>query len=117
MNDNLVALVEQESKQIERKRVILEKIGQGIRGDELMKKAFPPRRWVVDGVLPQGELAVLSGKKGSGKTLLALNLVQSISSGLDFIGLKTNPTKALFISLEMGPRTIQTRLGESRIPF
>lgn len=117
MNDSFVTQIETEAKNQERKRAMLEKIGKGIRGDELMKKIFPPLRWIVEGVLPQGELCVLSGKKGSGKTLLALNLVQTVSSGIDFLGLKTNTTKMLFISLEMGSRTIQTRLGESRLPW
>lgn len=117
MTEQLMQQVENEAKALERRRCLLDKIGKGIRGDLLMTTVFPPRRMVIDGILVRGELCALSGPKGSGKTLLSLNMAQASSAGLPFLGLQSHPTKTLYISLEMGPRTIQTRLGESRIPW
>jgi RecA-family ATPase len=48
---------------------------------------IPPRRWIVDQRIPEGEPGIMSGDGGTGKTKLALQLAASIAAGLqDWIG-------------------------------
>jgi hypothetical protein len=47
-----------------------------------------PTRWLVKGVLPAGELAVMFGESGSGKSFLALDICAAIARGIDWRGHK-----------------------------
>ena len=52
-----------------------------IRHDEIT-----PRSWLVYQWLPAGELALLAGAGGTGKSLLALQLCYAVATGTDFLG-------------------------------
>lgn len=41
----------------------------------------PPRRWLVQGLLPAGRVALLTGEGGVGKSWLALQLASGVASG------------------------------------
>lgn len=77
----------------------------------LMKKTFPPRKWVVDGLIGTG-LTLFSGVPKIGKSWLTLALSEAASTGrkfLDFYDVKKTPT--LHLSLEDGERSIKERRG------
>jgi len=58
--------------------------------------------WVLDGLLHQQGLGIITSPPGVGKTQFSLNLALSIASGTNFIHWKvTRPRKVLFLSLEM----------------
>lgn len=50
----------------------------------------PPVEWIVRGVLPKAELAVIYGESGSGKSNLALDMAAAIGAGVDWCGHKTS---------------------------
>mgnify|MGYP001616429289 FL=1 len=43
----------------------------------------PPRRWIVEGLVPQGAVTMLGGDGGVGKTLLAQQLATAAVLGRD----------------------------------
>ena len=50
-------------------------------GDAWPLEEPPPRRWLIQGWLPVGRVALLSGKAGQGKSRLALQLAAALASG------------------------------------
>lgn len=49
----------------------------------------PPRRWIVDGLIPVGAVTLLSGDGALGKSLLALQLQAACAIGANWIGQAT----------------------------
>ena len=47
-----------------------------------------PTKWVVDGYIPEGVVTLLVSAGGRGKTLLSVQLITAVSSGIDFLGHK-----------------------------
>jgi len=47
---------------------------------ELRDKVFPPTRWAVNGILPEG-LTILAGDPKAGKSLMAVDICSAIASG------------------------------------
>jgi hypothetical protein len=65
---------------------------------EFLKR--PPMRWIIPGVLPQAELAVIYGESGSGKSFLAYDMLTAISQGIKWRGLPTLQGNVLYIAAE-----------------
>lgn len=64
-------------------------------------KAEPrPRAYMVDRWLATGSAALLAGCGGAGKSLLGQLLCTCVSMGLDFLGCKTTPASATYITCE-----------------
>lgn len=59
-----------------------------------------PLRWIIKGVLPQADLAVLYGESGSGKTFMALDMVAAIALGQPWRGLKVHQGAVVYIAAE-----------------
>lgn len=57
-------------------------------------------RWIVSGVLPEAELAVIYGESGSGKSFLAYDMAASISRGIEWNGHKTVKGNVAIIAAE-----------------
>jgi AAA domain len=55
-------------------------------GSELMATEPTPRRWLVNGLIPFGQITLLSGDGGTGKSLLAVQLGISAASGCPWFG-------------------------------
>ncbi len=80
-----------------------------IDADSLMNTYIPKLDYRVETLLPHG-LNILGGAPKIGKSMLVLYLCDCISKGNDFLGLKTNKSPVLYISLEDTARRLQTRL-------
>jgi hypothetical protein len=61
---------------------------------------LPPPKWLVKGVLRQGELAVIYGQPGCGKTFVAVDLAVRVAHGLDWYGSQVTKGPTLYIAAE-----------------
>lgn len=76
--------------------------------ESLMSREFPPLRWLVDGLIPEG-LTLLAGRPKIGKSWLALDLCLSAPAGQYVLGRPTEPGPALYLALEDSERRLQAR--------
>jgi hypothetical protein len=82
---------------------------KGITLKELMKKKFPPRKWVVENLIGPG-VSILSGASKIGKSWIALELGRTASTGGKFLDHYTvNKTPTLYLSLEDDEQGIKER--------
>jgi hypothetical protein len=72
----------------------------------------PPRRWVVDQWLPHGSLALLSGRGGTGKSLLLQQLATCIAGGTEFFGTKTTSGRVIALLTEDDGDEVRRRQGD-----
>lgn len=79
-------------------------------GKDLFHRVYPPRQFLIDGILARGNLAMLGGRPKSGKSWLAFQLAQAIDTGLPFLGKATTKTNVLYMALEDGDQRIHERL-------
>jgi hypothetical protein len=79
--------------------------------DELIQR--PPRvdAWIAQGLLAEGQLAILSAKTGSYKTWIMLQLALSIARGQPYFGLPVKQSGVLYIDEENGADEIQRRIA------
>lgn len=76
---------------------------------DLQQKQFKEIKWIVDGVIPTGNIMLASRPKMR-KTWLALQLSMAIASGRDFLGYKCFKGDVLFLGLEDNERRLQNRI-------
>ncbi|MDD3493145.1 MAG: AAA family ATPase, partial [Candidatus Thermoplasmatota archaeon] len=82
-----------------------------ITGADLAKKEFPPIRWAVPGLLPEG-YGILGGRPKIGKSWLAFDLALAVASGGYAIGSNEYPVESgtvLYLALEDNERRLQER--------
>ena len=78
--------------------------------DELISCNFPPVRELVPGLIPCGEVLLVSAPK-LGKSWMVLQLAFAAASGGSFMGLDPIPSRpVLYLAMEDGPRRISRRL-------
>lgn len=78
--------------------------------DDLAGREFPPLRWIVPELLPEG-LTILGGKAKMGKSWLVLGLAIAVAAGGRAIGsIAVEGGPVLYLALEDGPRRTQARL-------
>jgi hypothetical protein len=66
--------------------------------------------WLIEGLLIEGETAVLYGEPKVGKTFAAIDMALSIATGRDFHGRPTGrPRPVIYVIGEGNPRLFQTR--------
>lgn len=80
----------------------------------LLDADFPPLRWVVERLLPEG-LVFLAGRPKRGKSYAALQIAIDVVSGRHSFG-QTTTGKVLYLALEDSARRLQTRLQQMRAP-
>jgi RecA-family ATPase len=69
------------------------------------------QRWLAEGRAPSGDLTILSGNGGSGKTEIAVELLVSVAAGLgDWLGCIVETGSALFISCEEPEDNVRDRV-------
>jgi hypothetical protein len=76
---------------------------------ELLQKEFPPPRWLVDHLIPDGA-SLLVGSPKTGKSWLALGLAVAVATGSRALGAGTTVGDVLYLALEDGERRLQYRL-------
>lgn len=78
---------------------------------DLMAATFPPPRWAVPGIVPEG-LSLLAGMPKVGKSWMSLGWGLDIAAGqpaFGTIGVQAGPV--LYLALEDPPRRLQFRIG------
>ena len=76
----------------------------------LLREEFPPIRWVVPDILPEG-VTILAGKPKLGKSWLAMDLCLGVAFGGAVLGTKrVEGGLCLYLALEDSPRRLQRRL-------
>lgn len=76
---------------------------------DLSNLDIPPVRYIVDKIILERGITILGGEPGEGKSLLALDLAISISTGSDFLGYKTTESPVFYIDEENDLSLIKTR--------
>lgn len=82
------------------------------RASELHGVPVPSREWLVDGLVPSRTVTLLSGDGGTGKSLLALQLAASVSSGGLWLGRQVSTGGAVFLSAEDDEDELHRRLAD-----
>ena len=103
--------------QRERDAVLLENVRSG---EWLDQQEFPPLRYAIPGVIPEG-FTVLAGAPKVGKSWLILSLCLAVASGGKALGcLDVEPRDVFYLALEDGDRRLQDRIRQlipgERIP-
>ncbi|MDR2965224.1 MAG: AAA family ATPase [Treponema sp.] len=78
---------------------------------QIMKADYPPLKWTVEGIIPEG-LTKIDGAPKMGKSWFALHLATAVSCGGYFMGSEKikQCKKVLYLALEDGERRIKDRL-------
>lgn len=77
---------------------------------ELLATEYPPIRWAVDGIIPEG-VTVFAAPWKAGKSRVILDCLIGIATGTECLGGQTcQPGPVLYCALEDGPRRAQTRV-------
>ena len=81
-----------------------------INARELLSRVFPPLRYAVPGIVPEG-VTLLAGKPKLGKSWFALGLCIAVASGGYALGTKkVEKGSALYLGLEDNVRRLRSRL-------
>lgn len=80
--------------------------------DDLRK--LPPVQWLIKDVLPSHGTAVVFGPSSSGKSFLALDMLQSLAFGREWFGRRVKPCSVTYIALE-GEAGLAGRVDAYRI--
>ena len=57
----------------------------------------PPLKWLVKGILPRAQLAIIYGESGAGKTFAVTDLVLAIVRGTEWRGHRVNKGRAVYV--------------------
>lgn len=80
---------------------------------DLYKEEFPPKRWVVQDLIPFGSITALTGDSNSYKTFLTQSMAGSIATGNSFLGhFPTTQGKVFIVDEENHRRQVQERFKE-----
>ena len=78
-------------------------------GAGLLRAEFPPVRYLIEGLVPEG-LTLLAGKPKLGKSWLTLDAAVAIATGGEVMGKPTDQGDVLVLALEDNFRRLQGRL-------
>lgn len=88
---------------------------QPVSDSELSGMSFPPSRYIVSPMIPSSGISIISAKRSSGKTWLALYLAASVSAGKQFLGIDAEESvNVLFLDGESGLSNLQDRMAAIR---
>ena len=82
-----------------------------------MRKEFTKKDFIVDNLMKSKGLYCLVARPKVGKSLLALQLANSIATGTNFLGFRTSPSPVLYISTEMNSTQIIDRIDKMDLKF
>ncbi len=72
--------------------------------------------WVVDGMIAEGSVNLISAESGTGKTFLAYALAGAVAQGVPLIGLPVKQMPVLYLDGENPFALVKERLGYLAIP-
>ena len=72
-------------------------------------KPIPPREWRLQDLIPMGQATLFTGAGAVGKSLANQQMTTAIAMGMPFLGVKTLPSPALYITCEDDPDELQRR--------
>jgi len=81
---------------------------------DLLDKEFPEPRFIIPGIIPEGNSVVTSAPKG-GKSHLVLDIMTSLSLGVPVLGIETTPQKTLYLALEDTQRRLKNRIERQNV--
>lgn len=83
---------------------------------DLGNKVFPPIRYVIPGILPEGA-SILAGRPKLGKSWLALDMALTVARGTHCLGdIKCEQGDVLYLALEDNERRLQSRIRKVSPP-
>lgn len=75
---------------------------------------LPPMRWLATNRIPAGDVTILSGDGGGGKTTVALQLAVAVEQGLgDWLGTTCEQGAVIFVSAEETENEMRRRLARA----
>jgi RecA-family ATPase len=77
---------------------------------ELLKREFPTREPLIDGILLPGKRMVVGAPSKSSKTWILLDCAMSLAGGVPWMGMQCRRSKVLYIDFEIGDQTFKQRL-------
>lgn len=78
-------------------------------GTWLMEQDFPPTKYVVDGLIPEGLTYLIAAPK-IGKSWMVLDLALAVTQGVPFLGaIPVDRRPVMYLALEDGPKRMQNR--------
>lgn len=77
---------------------------------DLQDATFPPIKWIVPNVLPEG-LTLLAGKPKFGKSWMALQMALGVASGDTVLGRHVEQGQVLYVANEDNKRRLKSRVG------
>ena len=79
---------------------------------DFLSLEIPPRRYIIDSLLAEKNLALVHSWRGVGKTNLAISLACCAATGADFLGRSVpNPVGVLYVDGEMPASVLQERFA------
>lgn len=72
-------------------------------------KPVPPRQWIVEGLIPRGEVTMLTGNGGEGKSLITMQLLVATAINSRWLGKAVPRIKSLGVYCEDDPEELQRR--------
>ena len=82
-----------------------------------MRKEATKKDFIVDNLMKSKGLYCLVARPKVGKSLLALQLANSIATGTTFLGFRTSPSPVLYISTEMNSTQLVDRIDKMNLNF
>ncbi len=82
-----------------------------------MRKEATKKDFIVDNLMKSKGLYCLVARPKVGKSLLALQLANSIATGTTFLGFRTSPSPVLYISTEMNSTQLVDRIDKMDLQF
>ena len=82
-----------------------------------MRRNSTKKDFIVDNLMKSNGLYCLVARPKVGKSLLALQLANSIATGTNFLGFRTSPSPVLYISTEMNFSQILDRIDKMNLQF
>ena len=80
---------------------------------DFLTREIPPRKMILDPIIPTQGLSMLYSKRGVGKTFLSLALGYAVATGTNILRWKSpEPVKVLYVDGEMPAPMMQERLNK-----
>ena len=72
---------------------------------------------IIEGIMKSNGLYCLVAEPKVGKSFLALQIANSLTNNIEFLGFKVNPTPVLYISTELSSLQLKERLNIASYEF